>query len=129
MEIVKCQLSFSKTSVIACILLMVFFHLKKLLGRFQKDPLYFYLVSQARASRGKAFPVFLSSHSPFSLDSSSFPLMGPTQTRRRSKLAGRSPQERGLPLLCADRDARRKAGSREGIPQHAGRDGDDRGGT
>ena len=58
-----------------------------------------------------------------------FPPHGTPQTRRRSKLAGRSPQKRGLPLLRADWDAWIKAGSGEGIPQHAGRDGDDRAGT
>lgn len=88
---------------------------------------YFYLVSRAQASRGKALPVFLSFHSPVSLDSSSFPLLGPPQTRSRSKLAGRPPQERGLPLLRADGDAWRKAGSGKGIPRHAGGDGDDQG--
>ena len=132
MEILKCQPSFSKTSVIVCILLIVFFNLKKLLGDFKRIVVtdcrrYFYLVIQARASWRKAFPVFFSSHSPFSLDSSSFPLTGPRQETDQNWQAD-------LPMRGASHSYTQTGMSREkleagwGIPRCACGDADPWGG-
>lgn len=82
---------------------------------------------QARASWRKAFPVFFSSHSPFSLDSSSFPLTGPTQETDQNWQAD-------IPMRGASHSYTQMGMSREklqagwGIPQCACGDADTWGG-
>ena len=90
----------------ACILLMVFFHLKKLLGRFQKDPWLhivggIFVLSQEHRLHGKGPPrvpqLSFTSQSGFLL----LPPPGTPTDKRQIKPAGRPPRG-GLPLPRAD---------------------------
>ena len=131
MEIVKCQPSLSKPSVTACILLMVFFHLKKLLGRFQKDPLLhivggIFILSQEHRLHGKGPPrapqLSFTSQRGFLL----LPPPGTPTDKRRIKTSRQTPQERAshshVPMGCVQ-----KSWSGKGSPRQAGGDGDDQG--
>lgn len=110
---------------------MVFFHLKKLLGRFQKDPLLhivggIFILSQEHRLHGKGPPrapqLSFTSQRGFLL----LPPPGTPTDKRRIKTSRQTPQERAshshVPMGCVQ-----KSWSGKGSPRQAGGDGDDQG--